>query len=55
VKTYVAICATLGRVCSLAIAQAWVNKGLQGTGVVGLNPWLYPTVTGNFTITASQT
>ena len=41
-KTYVAICATLGQVCSLAIAQAWVNKGLQGTGVVGLNPGSTP-------------
>jgi hypothetical protein len=46
----------VGFTCSLALAQAWVNKGYIGKGVVvGVNPFVYLTVTGDYTITASQT
>jgi len=39
---------------TLAQIQAWVNTGILGSGIA-LDPWFFSRVTGNFTITASQT
>src|SRR5262245_13503093 len=45
----------LGFTSTLTNAKAWVNLGARGSGIGAGAVWGWLTVTGNYTITASQT
>jgi hypothetical protein len=44
----------LGYTTTLAGAEAWVNRGYRGSGVTDSAGWGWYSVSGDYTITASQ-